>query len=40
MEEKIFPCRFLVSYKFLAGVSVVVVVVLFTAAIKITIVTR
>ncbi len=39
-EAKRFPCRFLVS-KFLAGVRVVVVVVGgFTAAIKITIVTR
>ena len=38
MEAKIFPCRFLVSCKFLAGVGVVVGG--FTAAIKISTVTR
>ena len=38
MEAKIFPCRFLVSCKFLAGVAVVVGG--FTAAVKISTVTR
>ena len=40
MEAKIYPCRFLVSCKFLASVWVVVVVGGFAAAIEITIVTR